>query len=195
MEMYGDSSSMIGFAQKNIAFSNNELSSLVYNQSNHRVQQSFINLNTGETSYREIIEERGQDHILGSLPTFKKDGSIYSIYQTKTKLKFTNGEQVDSYDIDRVSFVSGQIFNQIFLPLNLERPTVYIDATQINSSHVFALSINDSDRWSSKIKNSFSLNEKCLALNPGKMNGQSSFLFLCQKEESFVIKSIPLLIK
>jgi len=182
----------INDSQKNMVLGSSDFTAISLSQSSSRVAQSFIDLNKHTITHREIEVERGQDHILGSLPAFKKGNTFYSIYQTKTKLVFETSKARDDYPIDRVSFVNGQIFNQVFIPLDLERPSLYIDATQLNSSHVFLLGISNENKWSAPIKHSFSIPENCMPLNPGKIDAQMSLQFLCHEKNDFYLKSVGL---
>ncbi len=131
------------------------------------------------------------DSLLGVMGSFIDKSSVYSFFQSKNKIiynRFYNNKLYTySYPVNRVSFIPGNIFNELFYPTIKgrgydARPAFYVDSTQLNSNHVFVISAEDS-KLTSSIRNNISIPNNCSALNPTRFNDYENFTLFCYQKE------------
>ncbi|MBI2520218.1 MAG: S8 family serine peptidase [Bdellovibrio sp.] len=132
-----------------------------------------------------------RDHILGLLAGARRGDSSYLFYQTKNNLgvivKEDGVQKTHLHGIDRVSFLPGQVFNELFYPVVAGQgeeamPAFYVDATQLNAGRIYVLTAS-SQGLESNLQTSIRLSSRCLALNPVSIQNLYHFVALCGKED------------
>jgi|GEM_PF-5281820 len=157
-----------------------------------------------------------RDHVLGLLAGNISRNFATLIYQTKgqlvtlTKDLIQGTQSVKARAIDRVSFLPGNVFNELFYPVSalsagqnnegVSNQTyvagLYVDATQINSGRIYVLGHEMREgkgQLSSLLANSYKLDKECLALNPVELEGPTHFVSLCSKNNTVILNFIPML--
>ncbi|MEK6624659.1 MAG: hypothetical protein AABY86_06815, partial [Bdellovibrionota bacterium] len=131
-----------------------------------------------------------RDHVLGLLAGASRGDSAYLFYQTKNNLavivKEGGQQKTHLHAIDRVSFLPGQVFNELFYPVVAGKgaeavPAFYVDATQLNAGRIYVLKAS-SNGLESNLQDSIRLSPRCLALNPVSVQNVYHFVALCSKE-------------
>lgn len=127
------------------------------------------------------------DSLLGVMGSFVDDDTVYSFFQSKNKIiynRFSNQQlETFTYPVNRVSFIPGNIFNELFYPTikgngHNAKPAFYVDSTQLNSNHVFVISAEKSG-LSSSIRNNIKVPDNCTTLNPVRFNDYENFTLFC----------------
>jgi len=138
----------------------------------------------------EFTHPLARDHILGVMASFHKNDTFYYFYQTKGNLGLIQkqGNQVSNYlhAIDRVSFLPGTVFNEIFYPVTWSDreesyPAYYVDATQLNAGQLYVLVAGEKGIFSPLI-NSISVPDKCVPLNPASWPDGEFVTLLCDTQ-------------
>ncbi|MEE2744970.1 MAG: S8 family serine peptidase [Bdellovibrionota bacterium] len=137
-----------------------------------------------------------RDHIFGALASYKKRSNSYTFFQTKGNLKLhtynsvTGKSLVTSRPIQRFSFLPGALFSETFYPIvkgqeSEALPALYVDATQINRSDIYILTVDKKNRLVSPIKYNLSIPKNCKSMNPVPFGEKRTFSFtlFCQKGE------------
>jgi cell wall-associated protease len=144
--------------------------------------------------------QRKSDHILGFKSTFTKNGTLYSFYQTKGQLiaqvtDNTGTEKVHRTPLHRVSFLPGRVFNELSYPVVAQVkkeivPAFYVDATQLNTGHIYLLKLTETG-FISPIKHNIKVKGKCRPLNPVSINNVGHMTLFCEKNPTtFELKYI-----
>ncbi|MFI5390292.1 MAG: S8 family peptidase, partial [Bacteriovoracales bacterium] len=145
--------------------------------------------------YSNIFRQDNQrDHILGPIAVYKKNGELFTFFQTKSKLKlhrFRKGEKetISEKPITRFSFLPGILFTESFYPIvkgNKEAalPALYIDATQISRKDIYILTLDKNNQVISPIKYNIRVPNNCKSMNPVPFgeDGTFSFALFCLEE-------------
>ena len=144
-----------------------------------------------------------RDHVLGLLAGASRGVSSYLFYQTKNNLgvivKEGGRQQTHLHSIDRVSFLPGQVFNELFYPVVSgagadAMPAFYVDATQLNAGRIYVLKASPQG-LESNLQASIGLSQRCLALNPVSVHNFYHFVALCAKESTpgeFEMRFLPM---
>ncbi len=150
----------------------------------------FYGQNGEEQARFSLKHPLERDHVVGLLAGARKADASYLFYQTKNNLALIlkeDGTQTTYlHGIDRVSFLPGLVFNELFYPVTTgvgEKavPAFYVDATQLNSGRIYVLKASQGG-LESNLQASIRLPSRCLALNPVSIQGQYNFVALCLKE-------------
>ena len=136
-----------------------------------------------------------RDHIFGALASYKKGPQSFTFFQTKGNLKLhttnslTGVSSISSRPIQRFSFLPGSLFSETFYPIvkgekSEGLPALYVDATQINRSDIYILTIGKNNELISPIKYNLSIPKNCKSMNPIPFGKERTFAFtlFCQKE-------------
>jgi len=172
---------------------------------NERAGSVFANLQANNLARMVFITEDGKntelrydhfsmrDSIVSPMGAVLFDGKFTSYYQTKNNIVSIHSDgQTKTYPIERVSFITGQAFSELYYPMVVNlRPAFYVDATKIHSGHIFVVKEN-ADGFISPMKNNVFLPNNCSTMNPVKYKGDESFAFLCSEGNDLVMNYLSL---
>lgn len=141
--------------------------------------------------------EREQDSILGLTAAFQKNDTLWSVFETKGNLLINEQSQQKqktyTRSIDRVSFLNGQLFSEVFYPITVGRPGhfrpgLYVDSTKLTSGHISVIDFNSQSGPQSKIRNNLFIPKNCQGLNPVTFNDGQYFSLLCAQGFGLKVK-------
>jgi hypothetical protein len=152
------------------------------------------------------IHERKRDHLLSPLAGFIQGKTSYGFMESKGNLVASihdgTREQILTHPIHRQSFTSGNIFTELYFPIvsnsgALLAPAFYIDATQLNSGHIYILTIQGDHPGQrnliSPIKNNILVPTNCRALNPVSLaSKKEAYSLLCLEEGEWELWHLPI---
>jgi len=107
-------------------------------------------------------------------------------------------QEIFYHPINRVSFIAGNIFNELYFPVvygtgEHKLPAYYIDATSLHSGHVYIIKASQ-DGLISPIKNNVYIPKNCIPMNPVKIKSDlEAYSLLCKENHEAVFKYIPIL--
>lgn len=155
----------------------------------------------GEAQVSEYIfrHESESDLIAGHIASFENGSERFSVYQTREELvSVTTGysaEKRSSRKKLRYSFFSQKLLSEMYFPVSYKRngklnPALYVDGTAVTGNRISLFEEQNGELVAS-IKNSVIVPPRCKALNPNfsQSSGVHEFVFLCQEENSFVIRT------
>ncbi len=144
--------------------------------------------------------ERKTDHILGVMASFIKDDINYAFFQTKSNivLKIV-GDGIDAtymHPVNRVSFIPGNTFNELYWPVTMNSgdnvvPAYYIDATELYTGHVYVVAATP-EGLISPIKTNIFIPQGCYAMNPVKVGDNESFSIVCKEGNKVVFRYLSI---
>ena len=141
-------------------------------------------------------QDNQRDHILGPIAVYKKNGELFTFFQTKSKLKlhrFKRGEHesISEKPITRFSFLPGNLFTESFYAIvkgykEAAQPALYIDATQISRKDIYILTLDKNNQVVSPIRYNIRVPNNCKSMNPVPFgeDGTFSFALFCLEETS-----------
>lgn len=155
----------------------------------------------GEAQVSEYIfrHESESDLIAGHIASFENGSERFSVYQTREELvSVTTGysaEKRSSRKKLRYSFFSQKLLSEMYFPVSYKRndalnPALYVDGTAVTGNRVYLFEEQNGELVSS-IRNSLLVPPRCKALNPNfsAASRVHEFVFLCQEEKDFVIRT------
>ncbi len=134
-----------------------------------------------------------RDSIISPLAAFDLNGSFLSYYQTKGNLvrQSSSGQQT-VYPIERVSFVTGQAFSELYYPLVQNgKVSFYVDATKLYLGHLFVIK-DSSEGFFSPMKSNVFIPKNCAPMNPVKYDNTESFSYVCREGNTLVMNFLSL---
>lgn len=156
-----------------------------------------------DSQLREFIfrHESESDLIAGHIASFETDHGHFSVFQTREELiSISNNDasKRSSRSKLRYSFLSQKLLSEMYFPVAYKRneilkPALYVDATSVTGNRVYLFEEQKGVLVSS-IRNSLVVPTGCRSLNPkfSTTAGTYEFIFLCQEEKDFVIRSYPM---
>lgn len=155
----------------------------------------------GESQAAEYIfrHESESDLIAGHIASFENGSEKFSVFQTREELvSVTTGYSVEKRSSRkklRYSFFSQKLLSEMYFPVSYKRngalnPALYVDGTAVTLNRVYLFE-EQSGELVSSIRNSLLVPPKCKALNPNfnASSGSHEFVFLCQEDKDFVIRT------
>ncbi len=134
-----------------------------------------------------------RDSIISPLAAFDLNGHLFSYYQTKSHLvrQSSSGEQT-IYPIERVSFVTGYAFSELYYPLVQNgKISFYVDATKLYLGHLFMIR-DSSEGFVSPMKSNVFIPKNCAPMNPVKYDNAESFSYVCREGNALVMNFLSM---
>ncbi|OFZ26270.1 MAG: hypothetical protein A2381_19060 [Bdellovibrionales bacterium RIFOXYB1_FULL_37_110] len=172
-------------------------------QTDTLAQYAMMNNETLHLDYFFRYEQKiKSDHLLGVMASYIKNDRLFSFMQSKSNIVLVTmlHDQLDVFyhPINRVSFIAGNIFNELYYPVVYgtgaqKLPAYYIDATSLHSGHVYIIKASENGLVA-PIKNNVYIPKNCLPMNPVKIeNDLEAYSLLCLENGEAVFKYIPIL--
>jgi cell wall-associated protease len=172
-------------ALKQVRFLNRSMVILQDQKNSYQI----LDLTTGR--FRKFEWNDRDDDLLGPIVRLSEDRVLA---QTQNHFVALGGGSPSSIPLKRFSFLPGEIFSEMFSPVevlfgNDSQPGVFIDGTMISERHLGVVSWNGREL----IKPVYfqeKLPDGCRVMNPLKINGTDHLLLLCQKgsEPAYFLK-------
>ncbi|MBL6991519.1 MAG: S8 family serine peptidase [Bacteriovoracaceae bacterium] len=157
------------------------------------------------SSYFSYEHTRKKDHILAPVANFIKDDTNYSVVQTKSTnvVRIAKDDSIiNTYDypVHRVTFLPGSQFMEFFYPFVIKHknrpiPALYIDATDLNTGHVYFVGLTD-DGPIASINNNIYIPDNCTSMNQTSIDSKEAVCLLCResRQNKLVFKYLPITI-
>lgn len=134
-----------------------------------------------------------KDTIVAAMGAFENNGNLVSYYQSKGRIvRIDSGNNFTSYPIERVSFITGAAFSELYYPLIISgKVSFYVDATQIYSGHI-SLIKDTVHGFVSPMESNVQIPTNCVSMNPVNFQNKESMAFLCREGNSLVMNFLSL---
>lgn len=158
-----------------------------------------VTKNKSQAGEYVLRHETETDLIAGHIASFETASDRLSVYQSREELiTVTTGssrEKRSSRAKLRYSFLSQKLLSEMYYPVSYKRQgtrraALYVDGTSVTGNRVYLYEDQNGELVGS-IRNSLVIPANCRSLNPkfSDTTGTHEFVFLCQEEKDFVIRT------
>ena len=133
--------------------------------------------------FREFKWTDRFDDLLGPIVRLAPDRMLV---QTQNHLVVLGGENEHKIPIKRFSFLPGELFSEMYVPVSVqnsrqEQPALFIDGTLISDQHLGVVIWNGTELVK-PVRFQQKLPQGCRVMNPQRISGVDHLLLFCQRE-------------
>lgn len=149
-----------------------------------------------------VVQNDTADPLAFPIKTYLRGNTTFRFFLTPSKIFLETSKDGSkkkiSFPIHVSTFLPGMLFREQHYPISLvdkgvNKPALYVDATQISSRNIYLVTTDDNDQIYAPVKFNINIPKGCRPLNPVIIGGYKyEYSIQCFKDKSSEIIYIPL---